>query len=292
MSETWNLDSQLAYLRSWLRPDLVDFKRDRPRRNLELRLTQHEPATINHLASAVGSIAMWEYQLGSFQVLMGDSSGWGHLYLAVECDVWRIRILLHQHSTTEEPDKEFAATHDTALALASAIALRDDALADWCGALLAREFAHPVFLTDWEHSPVFQFLTWMYALWRGVTIDAHHAPVGSFGVYGQVIANWGDDAAQVCALHKACEYHCAQAIPDETEQIMPEFTDPPYIVFPGEILAILRVREELIGRRVEIDHPLMNSPLGTVPPTIPKLHDPLIEQFKARVQAEEDSRAG
>ncbi len=292
MSETWNLDSQLAYLRSWLRPDRVDFKRDRPRQNLELRLTQHEPATINHLASAVGSIALWEYQLGTFQVLTGDLSGWGHLWLGVECDVWRIRILLHQHSTIEEPEKEFAATHDTALALASAIALRDDALANWCGGLLAREFAHPVFLTDWDHSPAFPFLTWMYAQWRGTTIDARRTPIRSFGVYSQVIAEWDNDAALTSALYDACEYHCAQAIPDETEETNPEFTDPPYIVFPGEILAILRVREELTGRRVRVAHPLMNSPLGDIPPTLPKLQDQLIDRFKERVVAEEKWRVG
>jgi len=156
------------------------------------RLTQHEQFTLNFAASCVESIAMWEYNLGTCQVLEGDPGGWGHVRLGVECDVWRLRLRLHIHAAKTDPDPDYRVTQDTAFSLASAIALGDDPLADWCGALLAREFAHPDFLLDWDHSPAFPFLTWMYALWRGITTDARHAPFHSFGVYSQVTVHLFD----------------------------------------------------------------------------------------------------
>jgi hypothetical protein len=161
--------------------------------------------------------------------------------------------------------------------------LRDDPLADWCGDLLIREFEHPLFLIQWKRSPLFPFLTWLYALWRGRTIDARQAPIRSFGVYREVVAGWDDDTKLTSALHEACEYHCARTDSEEN----PEFWWPPYPVFPGEVLAILRVREEKLGRRVQVDHPLMATPLGTVPDTIPRILDPLLERFKERILAEE-----
>ncbi|MCZ2342007.1 MAG: hypothetical protein LC104_09455 [Bacteroidales bacterium] len=290
MAETWSPASELTYLRAWLGPSEADFNRDDPRRQLEQRLTEHEPATLRHVASSVWRIALWENNLGTLQILDGDPRGWEHLWLGMECDVWRLRVLHHLHTTSRAANRgrKYRVTQDTAYGLATALALRDDTLADWCGTLLVREFEHPSFLTDWEDSPLFPFLAWLYALRRGRTIDARQAPVRSLGVYAKVIADWDDDTALASALRAACDYHCLRSQSDETD---PEFRWSPYTVFPGEILAIIRVREALTGRRVRVDHPLMCTPLGTVPEAITEIADPLVERFKERVLAEEASHA-
>jgi hypothetical protein len=283
---TWSLIDRLAHLRSWLRPSEVTFNRDDPRQDLELRLTQHEPDTLDHVASCVWGISLWEYNLGAFQVLEGDPSGWGHLRLGVEYEVWRLRILFHLHRTDEDRDRPFSVHRDVVCCAASAVALRENALADWCGALLLREFTHPDFLIKWGKSPLFPFMAWLYAQWRGRTFQTSQAAFRDLGVYQNVVTGWEDDAVLRNALLEACDYHCART----DSETNPEFWQSPYPVFPGEIIATQRVREEQTGRKVVVDHPLMNSPLGSVPDSVPKFEDPLLERFKERVIAEEGSR--
>ena len=286
-SKTWNLASELDYLREWLQPSEVAFQRDRPRQELELQLTQHEPATLDLAASCVSRIGLWQSNLGAFKVLQGDPSGWGHLRLGQVCNVWRLRTLFHLH-TVEDRDTEYGAHRDAACGVAATIALRDDALADWCGALMLHQLENPAFLTEWGETPFFPFMAWLYARWRGSEIDTRKPPFRKLGPYKKVIEGWDDDAALSKALLKACDYHCTRTDSDDEDD--PEFWQSPFEVFPAEILAIQRVREEQTGRAVRVDHPLMNSPLGSVPDSIPEFEDPLLERFKERIVAEEGSR--
>jgi hypothetical protein len=285
----WSLGSEIDHLRSWLQPSGVAFRRDGPRQDLELRLTQHEPATLDHAAGCIYQISLWEYNLGTFHILEGDPSGWGHLCLGVEYDVWRLRILFHLHRVSDDRDKEPGVHCDVACCIASALALREDALAGWCGALLLREFARPDFLTDWGKSPLFPFMAWLYARWRGRMLEMSQAALRDLGVYQQVVEGWDDDAVLANALREACDYHCARTDSEHANRV-PEFWQSPYPVFPAEIIAIQRVREEQTGRKIVVDHPLMNSPSGSVPDSMPKFEDPLLERFKERVLAEEGSR--
>jgi len=292
-SRTWNLASKLAHLRQWLQPSEVAFQRDHPRQQLELRLTQHEPATLDHAASCVYRIGLWENNLGAYKVLEGDPSGWGHLGLGVECGVWRLRTRFHLHTTVEGRGRESSAHRDAACCVAATIALREDALADWCGALKLREFARPDFLThrtQWGKRPFYPFMTWLYANWRGGEIDTSNPAFHKLGVYKKVVEGWDDDAALAKALKKTCDYHCSRTVPDPEEKSDQEFWEPPFPVFPAELLAIQRVREEQTGRKVPVDHPLMNSPLGSVPDSVPKFEDPLLERFKERIVSEERRR--
>jgi len=287
-SATWTLASQLAHLREWLRPSEVAFQRDHPRQQLELRLTQDEPATLPHAAFCVYRIGLWENNLGAYKVLEGDPSGWGRLRLGVECSTWHLRALFHLH-TTVEGYKASGVRRDVACCVASTIALREDALADWCGVLMLREFAQPDYLTGGGKTPFYPFMAWLYANWRGGEIDMSNPAFRKLAVYKKVVEGWDDDAVLAKGLMKACDYHSSRTVPDD--ESYPEFWEPPFPVFPAEILATQRVREGQTGRKVPVKHPLMNSPLGSVPDSIPKFEDPLLEQFKERVGAEEGSRA-
>lgn len=286
----WNLKQKLRELESWLRPETTGFKRDQPRRELADLLRTHEPHTLGFIANYLGYIALWENQSGAYAVLRGDESGWSHLRLGLDYSAWKLRTVCAEHeqllSQSGNPDVGLA--HGLAArSLAQAIALRDDKFSDWCGQRMLQDVLNPKsFFQDWTLTPFHPFMARLYACWRGYSIDTENASLRNVGIYQRLWDTWKDDQAYINALLQACDFHTARTAPLDNE--FTEFWEPPLQVFPAEILAVQRIRQEQIGTTPVVLHPLLDTPLGRVPMTIPILHDELLTQVIARVTDEKD----
>lgn len=286
----WSLRREMRHLEWWLNPEKVDFRRDQPRRKLEAELNEYGPHTLGYIALRLESIGLWESHVGAYTVLKGDDSGWEHLRLALEHYGWHLRIEYGEYelalSQGHEKDTSLL-THGLATrCLAQAIALKDDVFADWCGERMLRSAVNPKgFFHDWMYyTPFHPFMARLYALWRSRKVDTEKGLLRNLGIYQGLFDGWTDDRAYATALLRACDFHCERT--QFCNEEYREFTHTPIDVFAGEILAVQRVRQELLGSAPDISHPLLDTPLGRLPASIPLPQDELLARVIARVNAE------
>jgi hypothetical protein len=284
----WDVRRGLKGLEAWLTPENRALLRDRPRLELETELLNHEPYTLGLIAVDLSHLAIWENSAGVYAVLCGDQAGWSQLRLGLAYEGWNLKIRYGKFQRDLAQGREVDVTREHWLAarcLALAIALRDDAFADWCGQrLLHGATSSDRFFRDWDATPFHPFMARLYALWRGCAIDTKEGPLRDAGLYQPLLDHWHDEDRYAAALLQACDYHCARSVSSMKEYR--EFWQTPFLVFPAEILAVQRVRQELLGSAPAVSHPLLDTPLGRVPASIVLPHDELLQRVIARVQAD------
>jgi hypothetical protein len=92
------------------------------------------------------------------------------------------------------------------------------------------------------------------------------------------------------ALVEACNYHVAQSRNDTNKEIF-DITQTPFQLYPAEILAVIRLREQRGLQQPTVDHPLMDMPTAKLRPPIQ--HPVIYPEFlvetiaKAKVTASE-----
>jgi len=280
----WNLRRQMREMAIWLRPDTVAFNRDRPRNELQQLLTQHEPHTAGYIANRLNDMALWENQAGAYAILQGESVGWSRLRLASAYSHWSLRITHGQflQAQSEGRNVEFPLVHgDGTRCLALAFAFRDDAFAEWCGQLMLKNASDGFgFFDEWDRSPFYPFMARLYTIWKGDTTTPRQEPLWRLGIYQDLIRHWNDDEAFAAALLRACDFHC-----DRTAQLTDEDTEfwrMPFQVFPAEIIAIQRIREERVGHTPAVSHPLLDTPISRPPASVPLPEDELLASVRAR----------
>jgi hypothetical protein len=290
-SKGWDLDELRAHYQGWAQSDEVQVSfRDQPRKEIPALLKKPEaPATFPLIALKLGNLAWWESKSGANAVLRGDATGWVHLRLSLDFREWSLRILQYLSARARAEGQRSANYQNhfqLTLCFAQAVALRDDPLADWCGGLMIDELLAPTgLLTGWDETPLHLLMAWLYANWRGRRLP----PTGGgtdLGVYRPIVDGWDDDGAFRAAVVRACDYHCARCDPDIDDT--GEFWHGAFHVFAAEILALLRVRMELLGADVRVAHPLLDTPLGSVPEAIPHRAEPLLREVTKRVRRAED----
>jgi hypothetical protein len=285
----WNLRGKVRYLEGWLaEPGTAALLRDQARRELEGLLNQHEPYTLGYIANRLENLALWHNQSGAYAVLCGDEAGWGQLRLALEYDGWKLRIDYGKYEQALAQGRQLDYSWEHGLAarcLALAVTFRADAFADWCGQLMLRDAtASEGFFRTWHRTPFHPFMARLYAIWRGCPIDTEAGPLRDTGIYQALLDGWDDDEQYAAALLRACDYHCTRAFQRQDE--CTEFWYAPFDVFPAEVLAVQRVRQELVGSAPMVSHPLLDTPLGRVPEVIALPQDELLQRVIARVQAD------
>jgi hypothetical protein len=284
----WSVRPGLTGLEAWLNPDNRALMQDRQRLKLETQLHNHEPYTLGLIAVALDNLAIWENSAGAYAVLCGDQAGWTQLRLALEYEGWNLRIEYGKSRrglAQGSPGSYFWEHWLAARCLALAITLRDDLFADWCGQRMLQGATAPdPFFGAWDRTPFHPFMARLYALWRGCAIDTKAGPLRDAGLYQPVLDHWHDDVGYAAALLQACDYHCARSVSSSKEYR--EFWYTPFQVFPAEILAVQRVRQESVGSAPAVSHPLLDTPLGQVPASIVLPHDELLQRVIARVQAD------
>ena len=101
--------------------------------------------------------------------------------------------------------------------------------------------------------------------WKNIILPDEQFPFAIPKPYAELLENLHQ---QPDAIHsvvvEACDFHLSRS-KENTDRESYEFADPVYAIYPVEILFFMRVRELLGLRNAEIDHPLLNSPLGKLP---------------------------
>lgn len=291
---TWDLAELRKYYKGWVKADDSSLFRDRPREELPALIA--EPSdfpTLGKIASALGHIALWENSYGIHCILEGEEAGWARMALAVRFQEWQLRIqrfrfakllatrgrVLHLSEVPGELSRAFA----------QAVALKIDSVADWCGQVMLDELSAPTgFLQEWDQSPFHDFMAWLYAKWQGQALPECLGSERDYGAYEPFVRGWESDTSVKKALLQACNYHCLRS--DGDVDCEAEFWHTPFDIFPGEMLAILRLRQILTGTVVKVDHPLLQSPVCRVPEAISPSDDPLFEELANRLSQAESRK--
>ena len=189
---------------------------------------------------AEGLLDLWDNRAG----------GWMKIRLALEYFYWNVPIELR----FKAPKIQFFGCGDFGNKLALAIAPGEWQTADYFCTQMLRVKNFGV-----EGSPLSRFLLKLYSLRNPAIFDGASEPVKSYGVYGTVFAAWDDPAKLTGALDVACDYHMMRTGDDH------EFSWPPFETLAAEILAILRIRQELGLETPRIDHQLLDAPWHNFP---------------------------
>ncbi len=289
----WDLASLQAYYQTWTQSKTnKKFCRDNPRKELPALLANPEvPATFLLIDSQLENLALWENSLGVHLVFTGDPAGWSHLRFALDFQEWNLRINRYEYAKALANGRSLSVylIHgDLCRCFAQAVALKHDQFADWCGQWMVNELLAPTgFLQAWNDTPFHSLMAWLYATWHKCGISLNDKRFQNLGVYQPIVDGWNDDTAFQTALIQACDYHCLRSDPDINEGEA-EFWPSPFDVFPGEILAMMRIRHELLGSKVAVSHPLLDSPFGSVPDNIPHLSEPILQDVADRVRRAEE----
>ena len=232
----WSAARQVKELEGWFSADMIDFRRDDPRRDAADFLERADPDDLVLIGLRLWRIALWHHNVGCLAVLKGDQSGWADLRLGLECNIWSSIIKYgHYHTLLAKslncgpPMIDHA---NAALAMASAIALHEPFFPTWAGErMLQCVMQGTGFFCAWRLAPFYPFLARLYGLWRNKPLDADDELVGHIGVYQGVLDHWEDDKAYVKSLEAACDYHCERINAKKGQYA--EFDLDPYRQFPG-----------------------------------------------------------
>jgi len=109
------------------------------------------------------------------------------------------------------------------------------------------------------------FVLRLFAKWKNIALRNDEFLFAIPEPYQDVLQNVNHTADEIqTALVKACDFHLSRS-KENTDRETYEFADPVYAIYPVEILFFLRVRQLLGLSNPEIDHSLLNSPLGKLP---------------------------
>jgi hypothetical protein len=130
-----------------------------------------------------------------------------------------------------------------------------------------------------------KFIFRLFLDWQQWNISLPH-DVTDIELYATVLNCWRDPGFErlTPALLECCDWHLEQTHHDTDENTY-EFNSMAY-AYPIEILAVFRLRELCGLTNPKLDHPLMNSPLGVLPPPQPWYTDPTLEKLEAALRKE------
>jgi hypothetical protein len=136
-----------------------------------------------------------------------------------------------------------------------------------------------------NNSWVAPFILQLYSQARGTQFPLDHLdanPLASMQTYEPLLHLWQTtdmDALQE-ALFTACDTHLYRS-KRQTKGETPEFSELADMVYPAEILMLLRLRETAGLTTPTIDHPLLNTAVGRLYPVRSVPHDPDLDKALA-----------
>jgi hypothetical protein len=105
------------------------------------------------------------------------------------------------------------------------------------------------------------------------------------GPYAGVLAHWDAPERLAEVLDGVCEYHCANMVDSGRKDRAPEFYHPPFDLLPCEVLGIYALRQKLGLETPAIDHPLLATPLASVPVVPGFITDEVLTRVEAAYTA-------
>ena len=110
------------------------------------------------------------------------------------------------------------------------------------------------------------FVVSVFARWKDIALPQEF-PFAIPDGYQELLLDLRADSDQLRpAIVKACDFHLSRS-KEHTDDETFEFAHPVDAIYPVEILFVLRVRQLLGLDNPDVDHPLLNSPLGKLPET-------------------------
>jgi hypothetical protein len=235
---------------------------------------------------------------GLVGLMEGDENAIEYLYHANYYQVAAQRHLFALFLAPPKTNRSMTSFNDFALALARAVVLgcRQDAeeLAEiLCTGLadIRNRSDDPPYVGKYcyfhgiRNSCVAPFILQLYSQARGIQfpLDLHNAnPLASMQTYAPLFQLWQTtdmDALQQ-ALFVACDTHL-ELSKYSTKYATLEFSRSTDMLYPAEILMLLRLREEAGLTTPAFDHPLLNTPVGHLYPVRSVPHPPDLDKALA-----------
>jgi hypothetical protein len=253
--------------------------REFPRRDLARYVADNSESPAARLLNH----SWWDGCEGTRLVLEGDESGWLLVQRSFWYTVWSARILL---AKLDMRKAEKLAAHSIVFPLVHALGNREDSFALWLGSRLVEALERrDKRIYGWHSAPFWVMAPALFDLWQGTGAGGVLSKFSLRPPYAALIENWTRPERFLDALIVACRYHVEQAFDDNADEPR-DFFQPLYNIFPIEMLAIKRIRQEQGLPMPEIDHPLMQTPLANPPEVMPKVEDPLLDAVIAKARKE------
>jgi predicted DNA-binding WGR domain protein len=233
------------------------------------------PARLDHARSPLERIGFLRVTRGAVQVLEGDPKGWAEYHAGLRTYYWGAR--LDDWAVRTLHPKQTVGPRDLGEFLAGCLAL-----GEW-------EMARGVFRlalagktdTGGITSPIVPLTLRLCALLEGVPFS-RLPTTAPLGPYRPIFDAWKKPAALAQALTQACDYHVQQA----RRPAHNEFRFFPISVAPMEILAVLRTRRQLGLPIPDVQHPILDTPIGRPPEVVPTVPDDLLDQLIQAIEEE------
>jgi hypothetical protein len=234
---------------------------------------------LHQLPNVLERIAYYHGVAGGVLVLNGDEGGWAQLHLSVLYRWWQARLALWWFlgPLAGKGTLNALPENDWANLFTQALAVGELGIAEWCGERISN---NPRAFRYRGGCPSRPFLVRLYALWKGTSPQGVRELVEP--AHCEVLRCWRDEAGLADALAASCDYHIRQA----WHAAGGDFRGFPESVFPADVLAILRVRQELRLATPEVSHPLMETPLARVPVPLPRVPDDVLDRVVTAVEEE------
>ncbi len=272
-SAEWDLNKLAREMWEWCKdPDVVETKRTGPIREIRAFLAQKTHDDIYRLVFPLQWLGMWEGAYGAALVLGGKDEGWVSLNKGLLFQVWHMRIALRLYDLNPIPPerKTFPVSQaQAANAIAHAIAVGLEGEVGWLAARMRAGMKDGSFGRGLPATPLAPYVLTLLDLLNMEPIEET-----ALGPYQGIIESWtADPVTFMEALSKACDYHVSRFRAADGASEEPEFAEYPYVVFPAEISATLRVRMALDMSAAAPDHPLLSGCFADMPTEMPPIRD-------------------
>jgi hypothetical protein len=233
-------------------------------------LLEDESTALKVLPSSLKQFALIYGTRGLVQFLKYGEADWPDIDRSIAYQYWAVRLsasrFFKQAFLVASPGA-LSLEHDlsiTACLLAYSLLHNLDQWENYLNDTLLAMVTSKGALTEgcWEKRTFEPFVLLLRQKLRGGTLP-FQITEQNLGPYANVLAHWDDGLLTARDVLTICDYHCRN-MQDRGRTTGEEFEEPPFVLYPVEILAIYKVREQLGLATPPVDHPLLATPLGSL----------------------------
>lgn len=227
------------------------------------------------MALQCGQIGNWRRNLGGWQLFAGKSEGWLELHTGIIYRYWSNEL---DAQNFLDRKIQFLDSHAVLLCLSELLVVRQTEKAQRLANLIQPCIDKNVFVDVWHESCFRVFARCLFLkLKRNEKACIDLVKKYDVGPYKGLLEDWDNPQRLHKALLHTCDYHIANSRKDDGD-----FSDPVLSVMPMELLAYIRVRQDMGLETPEIDHPLMDLPFDKLPDEFPPLDDPILAEIEEK----------
>jgi len=252
----------------------------------------------SHIGKVLGSftsLSHWFGVKGVIDILEGRSSN--YLCDSFWFDMFHHTVMNSSFQTTKKegafraiikrkvwPPRPTISFNDQGLLLAKSFALGLVPLGEAIGHQSLAGLKDGIFYGR-SQNQLTPFLLTAFAKWKQIPLPPEDLPEAIPDAYVPLLDKLTSPPEKIqTALMTACNFHLSRSrMPDDWNTY--EFSHGPYPVYPVEILFLFRIRQLLGLENPEVDHPLLNSPVGKLP-EIKCAISPQFEPLRDKIRSE------